>query len=36
MELREIGWEGVGWMQQAQDRAQCQILVYAVMNVCVL
>jgi len=27
MDLREIGWEGVEWMQLAQDRDQWQPLV---------
>jgi hypothetical protein len=32
MDLREIGWESVEWIQLAQDRDQCQALVNMVMN----
>jgi hypothetical protein len=32
MYLREIGWEGVGWIHLAQDRDQWQTLVNAVMT----
>jgi hypothetical protein len=27
MDLREIGWDGVGWMYMAQDRDQWRALV---------
>jgi hypothetical protein len=32
MELREIGWDGGGWIDLAQDRDQWRALVRAVMN----
>jgi hypothetical protein len=32
MELTEIGWEGVDWMQLAQDRDQWWALVNMEMN----
>jgi hypothetical protein len=32
MNLREIGWEGVGWMLLAQDREQWQTFVNPVMS----
>jgi hypothetical protein len=32
MDLREIGWEGVDWIQMVQDRDQRQALVDTVMN----
>jgi hypothetical protein len=32
MDLREIGWEGVGWIHLAQDRDQWQSLVNTIMN----
>jgi len=32
MDLREIGREYVDWMQLAQDRGQCQVLVNVVTN----
>jgi hypothetical protein len=32
MDLREIGWEGVDWIELAQDRAQWRTLVNTVMN----
>jgi hypothetical protein len=34
MNLREIGWEVVGWMHLAQDRDQWRLL-NTVMNFCV-
>jgi hypothetical protein len=34
--LREIGWGSVDWIQLAQDRAQWQVLVNMVMNLRVL
>jgi hypothetical protein len=36
MDLREIEWEGVNWLQLAQDRGQCWALVNTVMNLRVL
>jgi hypothetical protein len=30
--LREIGWEGMDWIDLAQDRDQWRALVKAVMN----
>jgi hypothetical protein len=32
MNLREIGWNGMGWIDLAQDRDQWRALVNAVMN----
>jgi hypothetical protein len=32
MELREIGWRGMDWIDFAQDRDQWRDLVNAVMN----
>jgi hypothetical protein len=32
MELREIGWDGVDWIDMAQDRDQWKALVNTVMN----
>jgi hypothetical protein len=32
MYLREIGWDGVGWIEMAQDRDQWRALVNTVMN----
>jgi hypothetical protein len=32
MNLREIGWDGVDWIDQAQDRDQWKALVSTVMN----
>jgi hypothetical protein len=32
MDLREIGWGGVDWMDMAQDRDQWRALVNTVMN----
>jgi hypothetical protein len=31
-ELREIGWDGVDWMDMAQDRGQWRSLVNTVLN----
>jgi hypothetical protein len=31
-DLREMGWDGVDWIQLAQDRNQCRALVNMVMN----
>jgi hypothetical protein len=32
MDLREIWYEGVDWIQLAQDVAQCLVLVNTVIN----
>jgi hypothetical protein len=32
MDIREIGWDGVDWIDLAQDRDQCRALVNTVMN----
>jgi hypothetical protein len=32
MDFRETGWEGVEWVQLAQDREQWQAVVNEVMN----
>jgi hypothetical protein len=32
MDLREIGWNGMDWIDQAQDRDQWRALVNTVMN----
>jgi hypothetical protein len=32
MDLREIGWDGIDWIELAQDRDQWRALVNAVMN----
>jgi hypothetical protein len=32
MDLREIGWDGVGWVDVAQDRDHWRALVNTVMN----
>jgi hypothetical protein len=32
MKLREIGWDGMDWIDLAQDRDQWSALVNAVMN----
>jgi hypothetical protein len=36
MDLREIGWGSVDWIQLAQDRDRCRALVNTVMNLLVL
>jgi hypothetical protein len=36
MDLREIGWGGVEWVQLAQDRDRWWAVVSAVMNLRVL
>jgi hypothetical protein len=36
MDLREIGWGSVEWIQLAQDRDRWQTLVNTVMNLLVL
>jgi hypothetical protein len=32
MDLREIGWDGIDWINLAQDRYQWRALLNAVMN----
>jgi hypothetical protein len=32
MDLREIGWDGMDWIDLAQDRDQWMVLVSTVMN----
>jgi hypothetical protein len=32
MDLRDIGWDGVDWIELAQDRDQWKALVNTVMN----
>jgi hypothetical protein len=32
MDLREIWWDGMGWIELAQDRDQWRALVNTVMN----
>jgi hypothetical protein len=32
MDLREVGWGGMDWINLAQDRDRLQALVHAVMN----
>jgi hypothetical protein len=36
MDLREIGWDGMDWMDLAQNRDQWRALVNAVMNLLVI
>jgi hypothetical protein len=36
MNLREIGWSGMNWIDMAQDREQRRALVNTVMNLRVL
>jgi hypothetical protein len=36
VDLREIGWGGVEWIQLAQDRDRWRAVVNAVMNLLVL
>jgi hypothetical protein len=33
MDLREIGWDGVDWIDLARDRYQWRALVNTVMNI---
>jgi hypothetical protein len=33
MDLREVGWRGVDWIDLAQDRDRWRALVYTVMNI---
>jgi hypothetical protein len=32
MDLREIGWDGMDWIELVQDRDQWRVLVNTVMN----
>jgi hypothetical protein len=32
MDLREIGWDGMDWLDLDQDKGQCRALVNTVMN----
>jgi hypothetical protein len=32
MDLRKIGWDGVDWIELAQDRDQCRALMNTVMK----
>jgi hypothetical protein len=32
MDLRKIGWGGMNWIELAQDRDQCRVLVNTVIN----
>jgi hypothetical protein len=32
IDLREIGWDGMDWIDLVQDRDQCRALVNTVMN----
>jgi hypothetical protein len=32
IDLREIGWDGMDWIERAQDRDQWKALVNTVMN----
>jgi hypothetical protein len=32
MDIRDIGWGGMDWMDLVQDRGQWRVLVYRVMN----
>jgi hypothetical protein len=32
MDIREVGWEDMNWIELAQDRDRWQALVNAVMN----
>jgi hypothetical protein len=32
MDFREIGWDGMDWIDLAQDRGRCRALVNTVMN----
>jgi hypothetical protein len=36
MDLREIGWDGIDWIDLAQDRDQCRAPVNTIMNLRVL
>jgi hypothetical protein len=32
LDLRETGWDGIDWIDQAQDRDQWKVLMNTVMN----
>jgi hypothetical protein len=32
MDLRELGWDGLDWIDMAQDRDQWRVLVNTVLN----
>jgi hypothetical protein len=32
MDFREIGWDGMDWMDLAEDKDQCMVLLNTVMN----
>jgi hypothetical protein len=32
MDLKEIGWEGMDWIDLTEDRDQCWVFVNTVMN----
>jgi hypothetical protein len=32
IDLREVGWDGMDWIDLAQNRDQCKALVNTVMN----
>jgi hypothetical protein len=36
MGLREIEWDGMGWIDLVQGRGQCRVVVNTVMNLRVL
>jgi hypothetical protein len=36
IDLREVGWDGMDWIDLAQDRDQCRAPVNTVMNLRVL
>ena len=36
MDLQELGWRGMGWIELAQDRDRCRALVNVVINLWVL
>jgi hypothetical protein len=31
--VREIGWDGMGWIDLAQDRDQWRVIVNTIMNI---
>jgi hypothetical protein len=33
IDLREIGWDGVDWIDKTQDRDHCRALMNTVMNI---
>jgi hypothetical protein len=32
IDLREIGWDGIDWIDLAEDRDQCRAILSTVMN----